>query len=276
MISPAISIVMVFFNAEQYIKESIKSVLNQSFQDYELLLINDGSTDNSIKFIDEFKDERINIIHNCHDFIKSLNIGLEKARGKYIARMDADDIMHPDRLLVQYSFMEDNPRIDFCSSWCTFFEDRTGKTLLYNEFAGYIKDPLVSMLNKNIFTHPCMMFKTDFIKRNNLRYQYYIHAEDYKMWVEAAKLGANFYIEPQSLLCYRCHKKQISTIHRSKQEETSSRIKEEIMDYLLSYIPNDLKDLYECLCSLESKKMVRSNFRFALMYELLKYNKIII
>lgn len=272
--NPTISIIMVFYNAEQYIKEAVKSVLKQSFQDFELLLIDDGSKDQSVRIVEEFEDDRIIIIHKTHDYITSLNYGLEQAQGKYIARMDADDIMHPDRLFVQYHLMEDKPWIDFCSSWCTFFEEKTGKKFLHNESSGVIKDPLVSLLHKNIFIHPTMIFKTDFLKKNNLKYQYYNYAEDYKMWVEAAKLGAKFYIEPQSLLFYRCHEHQVSTTKSEEQRITSLQIKEEIMDCLLSDLPKELKDFYDSLCNMEIKDMVKQGRKIAFMYEILKHNKV--
>ena len=271
---PVISVVMVFYNAEQYIEEAVKSVLKQSFQDFEFLLIDDGSKDQSARIVEKFKDDRIRTIHKGHDYIASLNYGLDCAQGKYIARMDADDIMHPDRLFVQYRLMEDKPWIDFCSSWCTFFEEKTGKKVLYNESSGVIKDPLVSLLHKNIFTHTTIIFKTEFLKKNNLKYHHYNYAEDYKMWVEAAKLGANFYIEPQSLLFYRCHEQQVSTTKSEEQRKTSFQIKEEIMDCLLPDLPKELKDFYDCLCNMEIKNMVKQDLKIAFISEILKQNKI--
>ena len=271
---PAISVVMVFYNAERYIEEAVKSVLKQSFRDFELLLIDDGSIDQSVIIVENIKDDRIKIIHKGHDYITSLNYGLDCAQGRYIARMDADDIMHPDRLFVQYRLMEDKPWIDFCSSWCTFFEEKTGKEVLYNESSGIIKDPLVSLLHKNIFVHPTMIFKTEFLKKNNLKYQHYNYAEDYKMWFEAAKRGANFYIEPQSLLFYRCHEQQVSTTKSDEQRKTSFRIKEEIVDYLLPDLPKELKELYDCLRNMEIKNMVKQGHKIAFMSEILKQNKI--
>lgn len=274
--NPIISVVMVFYNAEQYINEAVQSVLKQSFKDFELLLIDDGSKDQSVRIVEGYEDDRIIIIHKDHDYIASLNYGLELAQGKYIARMDADDIMHPDRLFVQYHLMEDKPWIDFCSSWCTFFEEKTGKEVLHKGFSGEIKDPLVSLLHKNIFIHPTIIFKTEFLKKNNLKYKHYNYAEDYKMWVEAAKLGAKFYIEPQSLLFYRCHEQQVSTTKSEEQIKTSFRIKEEIIDCLLPNLPKELKDFYNILCNMEIKNMVKQGLKVAFMSEILKLNKIMI
>ena len=94
------------------------------------------------------------------------------------------------------------------------------------------------------------------------------------MWVEAAKLGANFYIEPQSLLFYRCHEQQVSTTKSEEQKKTSFRIKEEIMDCLLPYLPMELKVFFDCLCDMEKKKMVKQERKVAFMCEILKQNKI--
>lgn len=272
--NPVISIVLVFYNAEQYIKEAIDSIMNQSFKDFELLLVNDGSTDKSVSFVNEYKDKRIHLIHNNHDYIKSLNLGLKKTRGKYIARMDADDIMHPDRLLIQYSLMEDKPEIDFCSSWCTLFTEKRGRTFVCKNLSGKVVDPLVSMLQTNIFIHSSMMFKTEFIKRNKLKYLCYNHTEDYKMWIEAAKLGAVFFVEPQVLLYHRGHKQQVCNKYSEMQESNCIRIKEEIMEYLLSLIPEEIRDLYVSLCTIEAKGLVEPGYRFALMHDMLKFNKI--
>lgn len=272
--NPLISIVLVFYNAERHIKEAIDSIMNQSFKDYELLLINDGSTDKSVSVVNEYRDKRIHVIHSNHDYIKSLNLGIGKAKGKYIARMDADDIMHPDRLLIQYSLMEDKPEIDFCSSWCALFTKNRGCTFVCKNLSGKIVDPLVSMLQTNIFIHSSMMFKTEFIKRNKIKYLYYSYAEDYKMWVEAAELGAVFFVEPQVLLYHRGHKQQVSNKYSEIQENTCIRIKEEIMEYLLLRIPKEIKDLYVSLCMMEANRLAKPGCRFALMYDVLKFNKI--
>lgn len=166
--------------------------------------------DCSVKIVESFRDKRIRLINNKHDYIDSLNLGMEMADGKYIARMDADDIMHPDRLLVQFNLMEKESDIDICSTWCTLFNNQSKRTAIYKRAFGYIKNPLITLLDSNIFTHPSMMFRTGFIRKHHLRYERYPYAEDYKINVEAAIKGAKFYIEPQSLLLYRCHAEQVS------------------------------------------------------------------
>ena len=104
--NPSISIVMPIKNAEKYIDATITSILNQTFGDYELILINDNSTDSTIDKIQKYKDERITLITSREGYISALNLGLQHSSGKYIARMDADDYMHPDRLRLQFLLME--------------------------------------------------------------------------------------------------------------------------------------------------------------------------
>lgn len=114
-----ISVIMAAYNAEKYIGEAIESTLGQSFSDLEIIIVDDGSTDATRSIVRSYPDERLKLIENKHDYIGSLNIGLKTASGKYIARMDADDIMHIDRLKIQYAIMEEDPRTTICSSWIT-------------------------------------------------------------------------------------------------------------------------------------------------------------
>ena len=117
----SISVVMSTSNAKVYIAESVESVLKQSFSDFELIVISDSSTDNNIKsIINSYHDKRIRLIDNDHDYIQSLNSGIRASKGKYIALMNAGDIMHADRLKIQYSIMEEFPDITVCSRTAVF------------------------------------------------------------------------------------------------------------------------------------------------------------
>ena len=90
------------YNAALFIKDCINSVLSQSFQDFELLVVDDGSTDNSCEIVKNIKDNRVRLIQNQHDYVGSLNLLLDEAKGEYIAKMDADDVMCANRLTLQY------------------------------------------------------------------------------------------------------------------------------------------------------------------------------
>lgn len=127
--SPNISICIPMYNAARFIKDCIDSVLSQSFQDLELLVVDDGSTDNSCDIVNSVRDNRIRLIRNQHDYVGSLNKLLDEAKGKYIARMDADDVMYPNRLAIQYEYMENHPDVDFIGGRMAVFKQSTKEPL---------------------------------------------------------------------------------------------------------------------------------------------------
>src|SRR3989339_623001 len=112
---PKISVIMSAYNAEKYLAEAIESILAQTFKNFEFIIIDDGSKDDTLRIINEYarKDRRIKVYHNkknigCVGFIRNLNKGIKLAKGKYLARMDADDISLPDRFRIQHDFLEKN------------------------------------------------------------------------------------------------------------------------------------------------------------------------
>ncbi|MBU1667540.1 glycosyltransferase [bacterium] len=194
--NPTISVVMPVYNAENYLDEAIQSILNQTYKDFEFIIINDGSTDKSLEIIEKYKniDIRITLINRENrGLIASLNEGVEKAEGKYIARMDADDISLPERFEKQIELMEKDT-LDICG--CHYF--------MINENNEYIDTALVPLKHASFmnylsittpFAHPSVMIRRNFIIKNNLYYgnTKYKSAEDYALWIEFwngdAKLG---------------------------------------------------------------------------------------
>ncbi len=240
-----ISVVMSAYNVEKYVSEAIESVLKQSFSDFEFIIVNDGSTDDSLSIIHSFKDKRIKLIENKHDFIESLNLGMKAATGKYIARMDADDIMHVDRLRIEQAILEENPDITVCTSWISPFGENIPKGTVNRTISGIVKSPLLHLLRNNLFFNSTSMMRSYFIKKNALKYEYYDFAEDYKWWMEMAKAGAVFYIEPQLLLYYRISESQVTNRFKNKMRETSIRIKKEIVNFLITLNSNRFDELSE-------------------------------
>ena len=104
--NPVISVCMSMYNASKYLRECIDSVLAQTFKNFEFLIVDDGSTDNSVEIVKSYNDSRIRLLCNKHDYIESLNLLLKEAQGKYIARMDADDVMQYNRLSIQYEYLQ--------------------------------------------------------------------------------------------------------------------------------------------------------------------------
>jgi glycosyltransferase involved in cell wall biosynthesis len=267
---------MPTYNAEEYVAEAIESVLKQSFPDFEFIIVDDGSTDKTLSIIRSYEDERIKLIENNHDFIGSLNIGLTSATGKYIVRMDADDIMHTDRLKIQYAIMEEEPTVAVCSSWMTPFGKDIPKDSIAQTAFGMLENPLLLMLKGNMIFHPTVMMRTSFLRTYNLQYENYECAEDYKLWTETAKKGGVFYVESQPLLFYRISNQQVSTQKKDRQENTSMRIRKEVLDYLLetndSKYPSCKKILETLLCA-KNEELITDNEIFEFFFTLFAKNK---
>lgn len=230
-----ISIILPAYNAERYISASIDSILAQSFSDFELLVLDDGSTDNTREIVKSYRDSRIKLIECPHNFIATLNKGIDLAQGKYIARMDADDVMHVDRLRMQYQLMEDAPDISLCCSWASCYNERTGVIQPSRSLSGLVMMPELEFLVANFVMHPTVMMRRSFLVENNLHYKDgYPCAEDYKLWVEMALTGANFYVEPERLILYRLHEAQVNNLNRSEKITSTLRIQRELLDDLLT------------------------------------------
>lgn len=238
---------MPVYNAEKYIRLSIDSILNQSFTDLECIIVDDGSTDSTREIIRSYSDKRIIIIENRHNFIDSLNVGLQTARGKYIARMDADDIMHPDRIKIQHAIMEAEPSITICGTWMKHIGDNVPPNSIANTLNGLIEMPLVFFLRGNYLFHPTVMVRKEFLIKHKLQYECYSYAEDYKLWTEIAKRGGQIYIDSQPLLYYRISEAQISRQKKEEQQETAAQIMDEVIDSLITRNNKSTPELFAAL-----------------------------
>ena len=229
---PIVSIILPVYNAGKYLKECVISILEQTFDSYELLILDDGSTDGCTDFLRNYSDCRIRLIKRKHNYISTLNYGLFIARGKYIARMDADDRMMPTRLSEQVAFLEQNSNIVLCSTQMI----RLGSNELLNTvLSGTIKEFAHVLLLCNFIAHPTVMLRTNFLRLHKLKYRYsYIFAEDYKLWAEIACKGGQIHIIPKPLLEYRIHKEQTSIIYNQQQSIIADKIRNELLVFLIN------------------------------------------
>ncbi|HII4433463.1 glycosyltransferase family 2 protein [Clostridium perfringens] len=187
--NPLVSVVMSVYNGEKYLNESIESILNQTYKNFEFIIINDGSTDKSLKIIENYsiKDKRIILIDNIVNkgLIYSLNKGIEKSKGKYIVRMDADDISLENRIKEQVKFMEENKEIALSGTAQTIFLD--GAKILRKKMSVLTKHDSIksnSMFDCS-FVHPSIIMRSSIIKKENFRYkEKYKYAEDFGLWSE--------------------------------------------------------------------------------------------
>jgi glycosyltransferase involved in cell wall biosynthesis len=197
-----ISVVMSVYNAEDFLDESIISILNQSFKRFELIIINDGSTDNSLKLINAFSDSRIKLIDQENTGLsKALNKGISLARGKYIARMDADDISLRDRLQIQFDFLENNIEFVVVGSNAIFM-NKKGEPL-YNSRLPLIDQDIKKTLPLSPFFHSATMFRKEFfLKCRGYNEDIKHYFEDRLLWNNMAEYGKFHNIEIP-LLKYR-------------------------------------------------------------------------
>ena len=181
---PLVTVLMPVYNAEKYLAEAIESILNQTYKSFDFLIINDGSTDSSLKIIQDYaeKDNRIKIISRENKgLIATLNEGLDTIDTKYIARMDADDISLPKRLEKQVKFMEKNDDIVVCGTGIiTFNQDGTIRKHIMPSDEIEIK---VSLLSHCVLMHPTVILRKDVLDKERFRYNSkHRNIEDYGLW----------------------------------------------------------------------------------------------
>ncbi len=217
-----ISVIMPVFNAESYLCEAIESILRQTYKDFEFIIVNDGSTDNSKSIIEEYskKDSRIVCINNDNKGISlSLNDGILQAKGKYIARMDADDISHADRLKKQFTYMEAHPHVGVCGAWAKLFGDVKKKKVKKHPVD---HNKLVAKLLFSVcFIHPTVMMRKELLlSTNNLYDPTFTSAQDYDLWERLYK-HTTFSNIPEVLLDYRVSKSSVSA--KANREKNNDR-----------------------------------------------------
>jgi glycosyltransferase involved in cell wall biosynthesis len=222
MSNPEITVVMSVYNAELYLDDSITSILEQTYRNFEFIIINDGSTDDSLNIIKKYKhlDERIVLISRENQgLIVSLNDGLKLAKGKYVARMDADDVSFKNRFKEQIEFM-DKDNIDICGSSVKLFNDK-GDIKIWR-YPVLDQDIKFTLLFTCSFAHPSVMIRKKVFK--NLKYKNYKNSEDYKLWTDAALSAFKMGGIDKVLLKYRCHKEQVSYKNSIMQKEQTFKI----------------------------------------------------
>jgi len=231
---PVISVLLSVFNNEQYIHESICSVLCQTFGDFELIIIDDASTDRTPEILASFDDPRIRIHKNSSNLglTRSLNIGLELCKGKYIARVDSDDISHPDRFARQVDFFENHPNIGVLgTNYERITSDGTHTGMVCTHRSDW--ELVHWLLNfENPISHPTVCMRTNLIKQVGGYDEDFRFTQDYDLWGRLAKITfmANL---PETLLYYRSgHENQISTTNPHSQKGYELKIRQRIVSYL--------------------------------------------
>jgi len=221
-----ISVVMSAYNAEFFIKQAIESVLKQEFNDFELILVDDGSTDNTASIYGTFQDQRLIIVkneENCGQTF-SLNRGIKRAQGRYIARVDADDIAAPDMLQKMFEFLERSPQTAILGTSKKLI-DPTGSVI--REFRPPVDNQEIqkTLLTWNCLPHNGMIYRADCLKVIGCYDESIKLAQDYDLALRLSEPwdAANL---PEFLYEYRWHDHMISVDKREYQDFSSKRIRE--------------------------------------------------
>lgn len=217
-IKPKVSILIPVYNGQDYISRAIESCLSQVFKDIELIVIDDGSTDQTRQVISNYSnDPRCNIYFNDSNIglPATLHKGLKLCNADWVARLDSDDIMHPYRLDIQYFFAV-KYGVDICGSWARRIDAN-------DKYLGMIRTPIsnpeisFALSTYNPIIHPSVLINLKFLNKFNLSYANSrdVLIEDYDLWCRLVLVGAKFYNIPLPLIDYRSHSNSISAIFKS-------------------------------------------------------------
>jgi len=227
-----VSVIMPVYNGASYLSETIESILNQTYKNFELLILDDLSSDNSVEIIRSFKDKRIKLFTNKNNqgYIAGLNFLVQKSKGEFIARNDQDDISLPERLYKQLKFFEKNPNLSIVGGQI----NTIGKYVRKVSYPINNGDCRSQLLFNTCLHHPTVIFKRKKIEKyiSNLYDESKSPSEDYDLW---SKLSLSLMIEniPDIILKYRIHQNNYSTLQQEKQFENNLIIREEYFKHYL-------------------------------------------
>ena len=201
--SNKISVLMPVYNKEKYLKESIESILNQTFTDFEFIILDDGSTDNSAEIVESYRDLRIKFYKSeKKGIVKQLNFGISTAKTQIIARMDADDIAELNRFQEQFDYIQKNPEVSVVGSNVLLIDEKA-KVIFKKVYPENHRDIEYAMPVENSMCHPTVMMRKEVFDNVGLYKESHTNAEDYELFLNLLLHGRKFYNIQKLLLSYR-------------------------------------------------------------------------
>jgi glycosyltransferase involved in cell wall biosynthesis len=216
---------MSVYNGARHLSEAVASVLHQTFEDFEFVIVNDGSTDGTRFYLLSIPDPRVRIVQNPTNegLAASLNRGLDRARGQFIARMDADDVAAPERLERQVAFMRRNPTVGVAGTGRLLIDEQGKSIAMARPTVGNLAIRWKSLLG-NPFAHPTVMMRREVLGAHRLRYdESYRTAQDYELWTRLLPLTRAANLD-EPLLYYRLRPDRTSESRRTEQLANHDRI----------------------------------------------------
>ena len=227
-ISPSVTVFMATYNTSEYLEEAIESILSQTYRDFELLIVNDGSTDNTSEILETFQDERIRIINNIENkgLTYTRNIALKEARGQFIAVMDSDDIAYPNRLAIQVEAFEKDSALALYGGQAKMIDENQKEIGFIEESETDPELLKVKLLFHNTFVHSSVMMRTA-VFREFAGYQEPF-AEDYDLFLRIAQKYA-VANSSEFIVAYRWHGSNVSKTQGEKIVKRLLPIKEKLL-----------------------------------------------
>ena len=239
-----ISVILPVYNSEKFLAAAIESILNQSYKSFELLIFNDGSTDGSAAIIEQYSDSRIVFVNSPENkgYLHWLNVGISASKGKYIARMDSDDIALPDRFELQIQFLELHPEIAIAGTGILVFDEINPEKKVITVSSE--REIRWGLIFKNMLVHPSVMMRREAITNAGLLYkQAFYGSEDYRFWTDAIKAGLRVTNLQDVLLRYREHGNNFTKKNRERQVENSKKIAKDYLRFLMPDVPETKAEL---------------------------------
>lgn len=232
---PKISVIMSTYNRADLLPGAIESILNQTFKDFEFIIINDGSEDETSRILKDYakKDNRIIVLNNEHNkgLIYSLNRGLDKARGTYIARMDDDDRSLPERFGFQINYMDEHPHITVVGT-AVYLDDVDIKKYTTGGSSDAKETNIISYMQVPL-RHPTAFIRHDFIKKHHIRYSSkYPSAEDTHFWYLIGRKGGKITNITEPLLVYQQSSKKFGDYHYQQARSYESFLQESLAPFM--------------------------------------------
>lgn len=251
---PLVSVILPAYNAEKYIRDAIMSIVNQTYKNMEIIVIDDASRDNTVSIVNSIDDDRIKLLVNEKNMRQSAtrNKGIMLAKGKYIANMDSDDISLPNRIEKQVIYMEENMDVDVCGTFAKTF----GEKSYVVEYPIDSQTLGTRALYATPFAHPTVMFRKSSIKRYEIAYDsHFVYAQDFELFSRLALKKSKFANIPEILFLYRISSEQISYKHFSEQQI----FRGEVIERNISCLAGRKINLYTLTMDRYSVKDVRND-----------------
>ena len=270
--TPLVSIIMPAYNAAKTINESIDSILKQTYTHFELIVVDDGSKDETGSLIKAYSDPRICYYRNERNMglVKTLNRAISLSNGEYIARMDSDDIALPKRIELEVDYMESHPKCIICGGYARTFVEENGIYKFCHDLKFEVEDSNIKneLACECCFAHPTVMFRSSLLSSTELRYDDdYLNSEDYKFWIDLMDFG-EYHNIPSIVLHYRLSSTQMSAAssitivnsNRCRFYYIEKMYGEKIADLIRNNKPSIT------LIKMIKKERIKNNYLYKLLY----------